>query len=123
VLLLDEGGVRLESDGRSAYFQRQVAQILTTKAVENWGELTFWYTQGRSRIVIQRIRVIGPDGTVLHDGPAHQQDVSPSAESGDPVFSDRRGIQVTLAGIAPGTLVDYSYTLETVKPALPGDFV
>jgi transglutaminase-like putative cysteine protease len=123
VILLDEGTARLESDGRSSYTNRQVGQILTTKAVENWGELTFWYTEGRSRIVINRIRVIGPDGTVLHDGPAHQQDVSPSAESGDPVFSDRRGIQVTLAGIAPGTLVDYSYTLETVKPALPGDFL
>ncbi len=123
VILLDEASVRIEADGRSSYTGRQVAQMLTTKGVENWGELTFWYIAGRQRVEIHRIRVIGPDGTVLHDGPAHQQEVTPPAESGDPVFTDRRGIQVTLAGLAPGTLVDYSYTLETVKPALPGDFL
>lgn len=123
VLLLKEGGVRIEADGRSSWSERQVAQILTTKGVENWGEITFWYISGRQRVVIQRIRVIGPDGKVLHDGPAHQQEVSPEAESGDAEFSDRRGIQVTLAGVAPGTLVDYSYTLETVQPILPGDYL
>ncbi|HEY6224939.1 MAG TPA: DUF3857 domain-containing transglutaminase family protein, partial [Gemmatimonadales bacterium] len=123
VMLLEDGGVRLESDGRSSWSVRQVVQILTTKGVENWGELTFWYISGRQHVVIHRIRVIGPDGAVRHDGPAHQQDVSPEAESGDPEFSDRRGIQVTLAGVAPGTLVDYSYSLETDQPILPGDFL
>lgn len=123
VMLLEDGVVRIEADGRSAWSVRQVAQILTTKGVENWGELTFWYIDGRQRVDIHRIRVIGPDGKVLHDGPAHQQAVSPAAESGDPEFSDRRGIQVTLAGVAPGTLIDYSYTLETVNPVLPGDYL
>ncbi|HET7248589.1 MAG TPA: DUF3857 domain-containing transglutaminase family protein [Gemmatimonadales bacterium] len=123
VMLLEDGAVRLEADGRSSWSVRQVAQILTTKGVDDWGEITFWYVSGRQHVVIHRIRVIGPDGAVLHDGPAHQQEVSPEAESGDPEFSDRRGIQVTLAGVAPGTIVDYSYTLETDQPALVGDYL
>src|SRR5438132_449362 len=30
--------------------------------------------------------------------------------------------RITLAGVEPGTLVDYSYTIETLRPIMPGDF-
>lgn len=123
VLLLDEGAVRIEADGRSSYTLHQVVQLLTTDGVKDWGELTFWYTPGRQRIRIRWIRVIGEDGSTVHEGPAHQQEVRPPAEPGAPVFSDRRAIEATLAGLAPGVLIDYSYTLETVRPRLAGDFL
>lgn len=123
VLLLDEGAVRLESDGRSSYMLRQVVQLLTPDGVESWGELAFWHTPDRQRVYINWIRVIGADGSVVRDGAAHQQEATPPVEPGAPVFSDRRAIQVTLAGLAPGTLIDYSYTLETVRPTLAGDFL
>ena len=121
VLLLEDGTVRLETDGRSSYTLRKVVQILTPEGVKDWGELSFWHTPGRQRVHINWIRVIGPDGSVVRDGPAHQEDVKPPAEPGAPVFSDRQAIQVTLGGLAPGTLVDYSYTLETLRPWIPGD--
>ena len=122
VLLLEEGTARLEIDGRSSYTLRQVAQVLTTDGAASWGELALWYVPQRQRIHINWIRVIGPDGAVLRDGPEHQEETSPTVEQGAPVYSDRRAIQATLGGVAPGTIVDYSYTVETVQPQLPGDF-
>lgn len=123
VLLFEDRVLRLEADGRTAYTLRQVAQILTHDGVENWGELAFWRAPARQRVVINRIRVIGPDGRAVSDGPAHQQETSPQVEAGAPVYSDRRAIQVTLGGVAPGTLVDYSFTTLTDRPWLPGDFL
>jgi transglutaminase-like putative cysteine protease len=123
VFLLEDGIVRVEADGRYSYTLRQVVQLLTPDGVEGWGELAFWHTPDRQRVRINWIRVVGEDGSIVRDGPAHQQEATPPVEPGAPVFSDRRAIQVTLGGLAPGTLVDYSYTLETVRPSVPGDFL
>jgi transglutaminase-like putative cysteine protease len=39
-----------------------------------------------------------------------------------PVYSDEMIHRVSLGGVAPGTIVDYSYTVETLKPLIPGDY-
>lgn len=122
VLLLEEGSARLEIDGRSSYTLRQVAQVLTTDGAESWGELALTYVPPRQKLRINWIRVIGADGSIVREGAEHQEETTPTVDQGAPIYSDRRTIQATLGGVAPGTLVDYSYTLETVTPHLPGDF-
>ncbi|HET8712860.1 MAG TPA: DUF3857 domain-containing transglutaminase family protein [Gemmatimonadales bacterium] len=122
VLLLEEGSAKLETDGRSSYTLRQVAQVLTTDGAEWWGELALSYVPPRQKIRINWIRVIGADGSVVREGAEHQEETTPTVDQGAPIYSDRRTIQATLGGVAPGTLVDFSYTLETVSPHLPGDF-
>jgi transglutaminase-like putative cysteine protease len=121
VMLLDDGVVRLERDGRSTYTLRQVVQILTADGVEDWGEQSLWYTPERERARINWMRVLDRDGKILRDGPAHQQESAPQVEPGAPVYSDRRAIQATAGGLAPGTLIDYSFTREIVRPWLTGD--
>lgn len=123
VFLLEDVVLRLEADGRSSFTLHRVVQILTTDGVDSWGELSFWHTPDRQRVVLNRIRVVDKDGKVLSDGPAHQQETSPEVEAGAPVYSDRRAIQVTLGGVAVGTLVDYSYSLESLRPWIRGDFL
>jgi hypothetical protein len=38
------------------------------------------------------------------------------------VYTDTKVRRYSLSGVAPGTLVDWSYTVEEIKPFLPGDF-
>src|SRR5688572_783212 len=40
IYLLDDGVVRFEADGRGSRTYRQVVQILTREAAEQWGEQT-----------------------------------------------------------------------------------
>ncbi len=122
VYLLDDGVVRYEADGRGSRTYRQVVQVLTREAAEQWGEQTFSYTAGRERLTVNWVRVVRADGTVVADRPTHEQESTIPAAETAPVFSDMKVRRVSLGGVAPGAIVDYSYTVETLEPVVPGDF-
>jgi hypothetical protein len=122
VYLLDDGVVRVEADGRTTRTYRQIVQILNQEGVEDWAEQSFGYDASREHLRINWIRVLGVDGRVISDGPSHEQEsLSPVALSA-PVYSSGKTHRVSLAGVGPGTIVDYSYTTERFQPALTGDF-
>ncbi|HEU4760706.1 MAG TPA: DUF3857 domain-containing transglutaminase family protein [Gemmatimonadales bacterium] len=123
VLLLDDGVVRFEADGRSVRTFRQVAQILRPEATEGYQEFTFSYAPGHESMKVNWIRVVKPDGTVISPAPTHEQESDVPASEGNPVYTDRRVQRYSISGVEPGTIVDWSYTTEELKPFLPGDFL
>ncbi len=122
VLLLDDGVVRIEPDGRSTRTYRQVVQVLKDDAIEAEAEHILSYSPGHQRLRINWMRVVKPSGEIVSDKPAHEQESDVPASIGDPVYSDRKVHRVSLSGVAVGTLVDYSYTIEELKPYRAGDF-
>src|SRR5881296_39906 len=122
VYLLDDGVVRFEPDGRSSRTYRQIVQILNQDGAEAWGEQSFSYSSGSEKLTVNWIRVVKPTGEVISAQPAHEQESLAPVALEAPVYSDEKVRRVTLSGVAPGTLVDWSYTVERVKPLVPGDF-
>ncbi len=122
VYLLDDGVVRVEADGRGTRTYRQVVQVLTQEGAEHWGEQVFSYSTSHEKLTINWIRVLKADGTVISEKPTHEQESDSPAAMDAPVYSDVKLHRATLGGVVPGVLVDYSYTVETTKPVMPGDF-
>ena len=120
--LLDDGVVRLEADGRGSRTYRQIVKILKPSAVERYQEQSFSWSPGHERLEIGWIRVVRPDGSVISAKPAHVQEADVPASTDDPVYTDRRVRRVSLSGVAPGTIVDYSVTTWELKPMPPRDF-
>ena len=120
--LLDDGVIRLEADGRGTRTYRQIVQVLRPSAVERLQEQSFSYSPSHQRLRLNWVRVVRPDGSVVSAKPAHVQDADVPADTDDPVYSDRRVKRISLSGVAPGTIVDYSYTIEELKPFHPGDW-
>jgi transglutaminase-like putative cysteine protease len=123
ILLLDDGVMVYNEDGTDTRTFRYVAQVLTQEAVETWAENSFSYDGSRQRFRLNWARVIGPDGRVISDKPSHDQEsLAPVSES-SPVYTDQKVRRISLAGVVPGVIVDYSYTIETVERVHPGDFL
>jgi len=122
IYLLDDGVVRFEADGRGSRTYRQVVQILTQDGAEAWGEQSFSYSSGSERLTVNWIRVVKPNGEIVSAKPAHEQESLAPVAFDAPVYSDEKVRRVTLSGVAPGTLVDWSYTVERIKPLVPGDY-
>ena len=121
-LLLDDGVVSFEADGRGRRTFRQIVQILRPEAVDNFQEFSFSYAPGHERMTVNWIRVVRPDGTVISAKPTFEQESDVPAQLGNPVFVDRKVKRLSISGVAPGTIVDWSYTTEELSPYLPGDF-
>lgn len=121
IVLLDDGVIRINADGRGTKTYRTVVQILRKEAVEDYQEMRFSYAPGHEKQTLNWIRVLRLDGTVISEGPTHQQESDVPAQMGNPVYADRRVLRLSISGVAPGTIVDYSYTTEETKPFLEGD--
>lgn len=122
VYLLDDGVLRFETDGRGTRTYRQVIQILKEDAVDNWAELKFSFEPRHQKLTVNWARVVLPDGTVISDKPGITQDADIPAAMGDPSYVEQKVRRLSLPNVRPGTIVDYSYTLEELKPFRPGDF-
>lgn len=124
ILLLDDGVVRLEADGTGERTYRYVSQVLTQEGVEGWGERTLSYDGTRQRLRLNWARVIdAATGKVISDKPVHDQESLAPVSMSSPVYSDQKLRRLSLGGVAPGTIVDLSYTVESLKPVLAGDFM
>ena len=123
VILLDDGAVRYEADGTGTKTYRQVTQILSADAVEDYAEHEFSYAPGHQRLTVNWIRVLRTDGTVISAAPTQVQDADVPATLTNPVYGDTKVRRYSLSGVAPGTVVDWSYTVEELQPFLPGDFL
>ena len=121
--LLDDGVVRLESDGRGTRTYRQIVQILRPEAAERWREQRFSWAPEHQKFTLNWIRVVKPDGTVISEKPAQSQESDVPAQLGNPTYANRRVLRLSLTGVEAGTIVDYSVTTEELKPFLPGDFL
>ena len=123
VYLLDDGIVKIEADGTGSRTYRQIVQILTPEAAEHWGEQSFGYSTDREKLTLNWARVLKTDGTVISEKPVHEQESLAPVAMEAPVYSDEKLHRISLGGVAPGTIVDYSYTVQTLKPIIPGDFL
>src|SRR5918996_1324104 len=110
IFLLDDGVVILEKDGTGSRTYRYVIQVLSREAAERWGELSFSYVDGRERLRLNWVRVVGADGKVISAQPSHEQESLAPVSEQAPVYTGAKVRRVSLGGVAPGTIVDYSYT-------------
>jgi transglutaminase-like putative cysteine protease len=122
VYLLDDGIVKLETDGRGTERYHQIVQILKPSGVDAWAERRFSYRPGHTTVTVNWMRVVRPSGELISDKPNVSQESTVPAAMSDPVYSDTKVLRYSLSGVAVGTIVDISFTTQTTDPFLKGDF-
>lgn len=122
VLLLDDGVIRMDADGHGTETFRQVTQVLQERAVRGFEERQFGYDPDHQQLTINWIRVLSRTGQVISAKPAQTQLSDVPAAMANPVYVHRKVLHASLSGVAAGTLVDISYTIEERAPYRPGDF-
>lgn len=122
VWLLDEGVWRIESDGRTKNTTRQVVQILKPQGADVYRERRLVWNPEHQKLTVNWMRVVKPDGTVISSHPEQIQDSDVPAEMGTPMYTATKVRRISLSGLEPGTILDFSVTTESDAPMMPGDF-
>jgi hypothetical protein len=123
VWLLDEGTYRIEPDGRTRNTTRKVVQILKPEAVRMHQEQRLSWNPERQTLTVNWMRVVKPNGEVIAEHPEQVQDSDVPAAMGTPMYTAYKVKRISLSGLEPGTLLDYSITTETSRPPVEGDFI
>lgn len=123
VFLLDAIDARIERDGTGMRTHRTVTQVLTANGVAAVAERQFNWQPGRQDLRLDWVRVLRTDGTVVSDAPSADRTSDATAAMQNPIYLDSRTRRLSLAGVAPGTIVDVQYTLVDRAPWRAGDFV
>jgi hypothetical protein len=122
VWLLDEGVYSIEADGRVKYTMRQVVQILKSEGAEAYRERRFTWNPEHQKLTVNWMRVVRPNGEVVSAHPEQIQDSDVPAEMGVPMYTATKVRRMSLSGLEPGTILDFSITTETDAPMMPGEF-
>jgi cellulose synthase operon protein C len=122
VLLLDDGVVKVDRDGRATTTYRQVVQILRDRAVASHREQEWGYDADRQHFRLNWARVVTPAGKVLSDKPSQMQESDVPAGMDVPMYQHAKVVRASLSGVAVGTLVDVSYTIDTRSVDRAGDY-
>ncbi|MES2521172.1 MAG: DUF3857 domain-containing transglutaminase family protein [Gemmatimonadota bacterium] len=123
ITLLDELHFRVEPDGRSTQRTRQVLQVVDGGAVRTVSERSLSYAGSHQTLRIDWVRVLRPNGEVVSDRAAQDQESDVPAALATPVYGDQKVRRLSLAGVAPGTIIDMAWTMEERAPARSGDFL
>jgi transglutaminase-like putative cysteine protease len=123
VWLLDEGVYRTEPDGRTNQTIRQVIQILKPEGANMYQEQRLTWNPERQKLTVNWMKVVKPDGSVVAEHPEQMQDSDVPAAMGTPMYTASKVRRISLSGLEPGTILDFSVTTETFKPAMDGDFL
>ncbi len=122
VWLLDEGKYSLEPDGRTKNTTRQVVQILKPEGAEAYRERRFTWNPEHQKLTVNWMRVVKPNGEVISEKPEQVQDSDVPAEMGVPMYTAAKIKRMSLSGLEPGTILDFSVTTETDASMMPGEF-
>ena len=122
VWLLDEGKYSIEADGATKNVVRQVVQILKPQGAEQYRERVYSWNPENQKLTVNWIRVVKPNGEVISDHPEQVQDSDVPAEMGVPTYTATKVRRMSLSGLEPGTILDFSVTTETDAPLMKGDF-
>ena len=122
VWLLDEGVYGVEADGRMKHTVRQVVQILKPEGAEQYRERRLTWNPEHQKLTVNWMRVVKPNGDVISEKPEQVQDSDVPAEMGTPMYTATKVRRMSLSGLEPGTILDFSITTETDPPMMPGEF-
>jgi len=114
VQVLDAGFFRLAADHRHVY-RYHFAGLVLNEELQEWGNLSLGFTEGRSRVKVLFARCLTPDGHILTLDPRAIAIVRPG--SGTEFFDpNARQLNANLPGVQVGTLVEYMFEYETFAP-------
>jgi len=113
IILIDHGTYLLEADGKRTY-SYHFAGIVLDQSTLDWGQLSLWFEDGRSRAKIDFASTISLDGEQIWWDTTDYVISEPS--EGGVFFDYGKVLSAVFPGAGVGSIVEFRYETETYNP-------
>lgn len=113
---------RFETDGTGRRENVARIKVQSDAGVQYWGQLAFGYNAANERLDIKYVRVRKADGNVVTASADAVQDLTSPVQREAPVYTDYRQKHVTVPGLRPGEILEYSVVTTIHTAHAPGHF-
>src|SRR5580693_8382166 len=113
---------RFENDGTNHRDLTVRIRVQTDSGVQQLGQLVFGYNSGNEQMEVRSVRVLKPDGTVVHAPPDSIKEMTASVARDAPMYTDYQEKHITVPSLHKGDTIEYEIVTRTSTSLAPGEF-
>ena len=120
--LLDYTHETIQKNYEDGMTEHEKIKILDKKGIKKYSSLSFPYSKKNQKLKVYFIKIIQPDGNIIHIDLNTLKTVTAPFNPEAPIFSNRLLKTVQIPGLTKGSIIDYKYRSVVVKPYMKNNF-
>ena len=121
-ILLDYTHETITKNYEDISTEHEIIKILNKKGVKKYSSLTFPFSKKNQKLKVFFIKIIQPNGNIIHINPKLLKTVTAPFNPEAPIFSNQLLKTIQLPGVVKGSIVDYKYRTVIIKPYMKNNF-
>ncbi len=121
-ILLDYTHETITKNYEDVMSEHEIIKIINKKGIKKYSSLTFPFSKKNQKLKVYYIKIIQPNGNIIHINPNLLKTVTAPFNPEAPIFSNQLLKTIQLPGLIKGSIIDYKYRTVVIKPYMKNNF-
>ncbi|MGC8554080.1 MAG: DUF3857 domain-containing transglutaminase family protein [Candidatus Acidulodesulfobacterium sp.] len=120
--LLDYTAETIKRNFEDVMTEHEIIKILNKKGIKKYSSLSFPFSSKNQKLKVYFIKIIQPDGNIMHINLNNLKTVTAPFNQEAPIFSNQLLKTVQIPGLTKGSILDYKFRSIALKPYMKNNF-
>ena len=120
--LLDYTEETIKRNFEDVMTEHEIIKILNKKGIKKYSSLSFPYSAKNQKLKVYFIKIIQPDGNIIHINLNNLKTVTAPFNQEAPIFSNQLLKTAQIPGLTKGSILDYKFRSTILKPYMKNNF-
>ena len=121
-ILLDYTHETITKNYEDVMSEHEIIKIINKKGIKKYSSLTFPFSKKNQKLKVYYIKIIQPNGNIIHINTNLLKTVTAPFNPEAPIFSNQLLKTIQLPGLIKGSIIDYKYRTVVIKPYMKNNF-
>ena len=121
-ILLDYTHETITKNYEDVMSEHEIIKIINKKGIKKYSSLTFPFSKKNQKLKVYFIKIIQPNGNIIHINTNLLKTVTAPFNPEAPIFSNQLLKTIQLPGLIKGSIIDYKYRTVVIKPYMKNNF-
>ncbi len=120
--LLDYTAETIKRNFEDVMTEHEIIKILNKKGVKKYSSLSFPFSSKNQKLKVYFIKIIQPDGNIIHINLSNLKTVTAPFNPEAPIFSNQLLKTIQIPDLSKGSILDYKFRSIVLKPYMKNNF-